>query len=787
MPSLGQFRKINEHIMSIDEKYSLHKQVLGDPVDQVRQFFAGKYRLYRNGAIYWTPELGAYEVHGSILSKWEGVGGVTGTLKFPLTDVIITPTVAYSMFIGGLIMALPGGDTFIVGAPLHTKYAGLGLASGVLGPPISDTRANGPGGALICDFRYGTLAWNGRDAIDVHLTPEGACLRNDPCEERGLTNVLEGYQHQWAPAGSHGVDIGEGTVTKSFVSHEDWPFNHNSHDWNFDVELDEPYYGLYGCQNVIGRRPEMECEWEVAYFPPEFFPFPGDRVWMAGRWVFDCSHTHTTEIHPPYAVAFTRSEPQILSQGSDPVPGTKTAVYVCGQGGYVSSNAAYQDWEFDIHVPPKPSSNSHLRVLEPADLPYGGPSPRWNVVEAENRVHVTYPLSGQGGQGSYPRFGAVIKTAWESTPLTTCYRKLHITLESAKIKDDGDPFFSGEWKVWALAGNRWFPLNGNDGGKLDDIDDGETATLRNCNTDIIVPVNGGFDITTTGWESDGADDVMGVNDPLIDVFQGYVDYAAGHGIITGNPIPAYVPGLTEIAGITLAMAYGDQNDRIGEVHEHYSYRNGFGIGRQTAWALLDQPWDLTFKIEELARWRGPGTKVQVKFTSIKFVDEDQNRTNRSVAGSVGFQVNDRHATLQNFSASLGQETRIGLNPLTVEICGEDVTVQVLAIDRNRYVPPSIGAGGGTGSGGRSGERRGGGVFHHPFNVNPSPLTLTRVYREADSFGGGTPHREASEPAQPGDQHHYGKEYIEVAYEITVTPPGSVTGGTDIQRHGNGSR
>ena len=51
----------------------------------------------------------------------------------------------------------------------------------------------------------------------------------------------------------------------------------------------------------------LEIEWESKFFPPEFWPSPGDSAWVLGRWVFDCGHPpFYTEIHPIVGVAVHR-------------------------------------------------------------------------------------------------------------------------------------------------------------------------------------------------------------------------------------------------------------------------------------------------------------------------------------------------------------------------------------------------------------------------------------------------------------------------------------------------
>ena len=66
----------------------------------------------------------------------------------------------------------------------------------------------------------------------------------------------------------------------------------------------------------------MEIENEIGFvndgttkrFPEEFWPLGGDRVWMMGRYIFDCGHPpprRNASCRGP--VAFTHFEPLILS------------------------------------------------------------------------------------------------------------------------------------------------------------------------------------------------------------------------------------------------------------------------------------------------------------------------------------------------------------------------------------------------------------------------------------------------------------------------------------------
>jgi hypothetical protein len=98
--------------------------------------------------------------------------------------------------------------------------------------------------------------------------------------------------------------VAEGVVHDSHVSYQDWPF---SHDFTFELELDEQYEELCSDANAKEAepgevKPVIEVEWETKYFPSRYWPVDGDRVWVLGRWIFDCAHPPcATEIHPPQA------------------------------------------------------------------------------------------------------------------------------------------------------------------------------------------------------------------------------------------------------------------------------------------------------------------------------------------------------------------------------------------------------------------------------------------------------------------------------------------------------
>jgi hypothetical protein len=208
-------------------------------------------------------------------------------------------------------------------------------------------------------------------------------------------------QPQWVSVDLHDMPvIAEGLVRTSFVSHEDVPFNHDSHDWNFDVKLDTQYEYFLSDANHQEENGEcwMEMEWEIRYFPTQFWPVAGDRVWMMGRWVFDCGHPpYESEIHPPQAVAFTRREPTFFPGDWAPSPTNKTFIYLGTPGRDPNAHFSaplLRDYEFDIDLPPKPSSSARFHA-EIVEQPYGGPVPILTPLpDAQNpaRLHVRVPL-----------------------------------------------------------------------------------------------------------------------------------------------------------------------------------------------------------------------------------------------------------------------------------------------------------------------------------------------------------------------------------------------------------
>lgn len=141
---------------------------------------------------------------------------------------------------------------------------------------------------------------------------------------------------QWVSVDDRETRTVEGILVKSKITHTDFPPRpwHTYYDWNFFVRVDRQYSYLLSQYNINHAvdGPEgvlfsdvMECGWDTGFFPGRaqqeseqqivIWPQVGDRIWMVGRWIYDCGHPcnpdrdhpadptnhgpNKTEIHPP--------------------------------------------------------------------------------------------------------------------------------------------------------------------------------------------------------------------------------------------------------------------------------------------------------------------------------------------------------------------------------------------------------------------------------------------------------------------------------------------------------
>lgn len=132
----------------------------------------GWYQHFQNGSIYWSPETKAHEVHGLIREKWASLGWETSFLGYPLTDELTTPDGRgrYNHFQGGSIYWTPQTGAWEVHGSILEKWASLGWETSFLGYPVSDETATVDGRGRFNNFERGQIAWSPQFGAAVSAT-----------------------------------------------------------------------------------------------------------------------------------------------------------------------------------------------------------------------------------------------------------------------------------------------------------------------------------------------------------------------------------------------------------------------------------------------------------------------------------------------------------------------------------------------------------------------------------------------------------------------------------------
>lgn len=165
---------------AIDDKYAAlggPRGFLGPPFDagagsgeMETRNRRGRFRDFRNGTIYWSPATQAHEVHGDIRVKLARLGGTDGFLGFPSTDELGTPDGRgrFNHFERGSIYWTPQTGAFEVHGAIRDKWASLGWERSWLRYPTSDERA-APGGARVSEFQGGVIVWTPGRGADARV------------------------------------------------------------------------------------------------------------------------------------------------------------------------------------------------------------------------------------------------------------------------------------------------------------------------------------------------------------------------------------------------------------------------------------------------------------------------------------------------------------------------------------------------------------------------------------------------------------------------------------------
>jgi hypothetical protein len=137
----------------------------------------GRYSVFTNGSIYWTPTLGAWEVHGKIRDEWATVGWETGLLGYPVSDETGTPDGIgrYNVFQNGSIYWTPDTGAHEVNGAIRDAWKAVGWEAGELGYPISDEYTIT--GGQRSDFQHGSITFNsstGQTTVTLSGTGSGS-------------------------------------------------------------------------------------------------------------------------------------------------------------------------------------------------------------------------------------------------------------------------------------------------------------------------------------------------------------------------------------------------------------------------------------------------------------------------------------------------------------------------------------------------------------------------------------------------------------------------------------
>jgi hypothetical protein len=138
---------------------------LGTPDGRGRYNHFSKNGRTVDASIYFTPELGAWSIHGAIRVAWAASGYERGPLGYPVTDELVCPdkighfnhfSTDFSKQTGSVYWTPTTGAHYVRG-PIRDAWKATGWEGGRLGYPISDEKAT-PTGA-ISRFQGGTITY----------------------------------------------------------------------------------------------------------------------------------------------------------------------------------------------------------------------------------------------------------------------------------------------------------------------------------------------------------------------------------------------------------------------------------------------------------------------------------------------------------------------------------------------------------------------------------------------------------------------------------------------------
>ena len=126
---------------------------------------SGQISNFQGGAIYYTPETGAYELHGPIFEKWASLRWERGILRYPISDQQSTEDSigCYQHFQKGSIFWSPETGAQEVYGAIWARWKKLGWQRSILGYPTTGEMAAADGVGRYSHFQHGSIYYH-RDA-----------------------------------------------------------------------------------------------------------------------------------------------------------------------------------------------------------------------------------------------------------------------------------------------------------------------------------------------------------------------------------------------------------------------------------------------------------------------------------------------------------------------------------------------------------------------------------------------------------------------------------------------
>jgi hypothetical protein len=134
--------------------------------------------IFQHGRIYWSPNSGAFEVHGRILNRYLTLNGPNGILGFPVSNESLiynsgnTEIGRMSIFEKGIIYWSPKTDAWEMTGPILEKYKSLGGPSGKPGFPITGIFNASNNTARCSGCEKGVIWWSGDTKVEPRVISE---------------------------------------------------------------------------------------------------------------------------------------------------------------------------------------------------------------------------------------------------------------------------------------------------------------------------------------------------------------------------------------------------------------------------------------------------------------------------------------------------------------------------------------------------------------------------------------------------------------------------------------